>query len=367
MTTGSMTAEQGVEDASKMTLTIVTLGEMAMTQHVRDVLHSTTHTKPSEQCLAVLNAYTRNTKTLDGICRSLAPNYTLSAQEAAAELGAAVTAYGARTPIQATDIALARGDIPLRWREPMPRPAYQLQLVLEDGAGGMTRDAIAQKYDVPSSKVDTWSTALMQFYGNASNMPTTLRRAREVGHWPSKVTVPGHTIAGVALSHKQAVSLSSKEICIIQDQSNGVFLLESKNKLGIGQRTASGYMNSVNNKLEARSKPEMITKAILLDVLRLEYSTQGVRKLTAREKAVACGTILGLDNTALCEQLKSAEPTVKTQLRSLLGKLNADDREEAVRRLFEADYIVPSDIPHHPKTAPYCIPAEILTAKNKED
>jgi DNA-binding NarL/FixJ family response regulator len=68
-----------------------------------------------------------------------------------------------------------------------------------------------------------------------------------------------------------------------------------------------------------------------------EYSTQDV--LSARELDVLRGVARGRSNKIIADELAISEHTVKNHLKSILSKLNADDRTHAVMIALKRGYI----------------------------
>ncbi|HSX29615.1 MAG TPA: helix-turn-helix transcriptional regulator [Candidatus Saccharimonadales bacterium] len=350
MTPELMTQQNG-EATQALSLTIVTLGEMAMMQHAANILQSE-QTKPPARSLAVLDALTRNCQTAEQISQALAPAHSLSVHEIKDELTAAVDAYKADTPIQAADIALARGDIILRPQPTTDRPPLHLQFMLEDTASGLDKAAMAQKYRLDEASTDRWLGAIMSYYDNALNLPTALRRAREAGHWPG-IHVPQHTLAGVALPYKPIISLSSEQKSILQKKSEG-YRISSR-----GPTTEKTYMQHANAKLNSHHTASSVTKAILLNLVTIKYDKPGIL-LTPGEIPVACGIVLGLPNEEIADQLTRSKHTIKTHVGNMMPKLGAGTREQLARRLIETEYFVASGIPDQPRNAPYSIPTEFF-------
>jgi DNA-binding NarL/FixJ family response regulator len=342
-------------------LTIVSLAEMAMLQYARELTSLDEQPAPPQKSLLVLDTLTRNCDEPQHIVKALDKRCALTERDVSINLEIARRAYGARTDEQATNIALARQDMPLRSQTPRPRMSPAYEAVLEDTADGLTVREIAAKNNTSIHGINQCHAAIMRYYGGAKNLPTAIRRARESGHWPGTETQLEHTIAGIALRGGDPVSLSEVEKQLIEDRSNGMTNKESGAKRTRSEDTQKVTMRRVSEKLKTRSASEAIVKASLQQTLKLDYS-EPRSTFTAREVSVACGLVLGLSNTQIGEPLFINDDTVKSHLRSIFPKIGAKSREQAARKLLEQKYFVPSELPRRPQTAPYRIPRLLVEA-----
>jgi DNA-binding NarL/FixJ family response regulator len=352
---------QNGEYVPPLSLTIVSLAEMAMLQYAREHVFLNEQPAPPHKDLSVLDALTRDCGQPRYIVEALAKRYPLEERDVPVGLESVRNTYGARTDEQATNIALALQDIPLRPRAPKERMYSRYEAILEDTANGLTVQEIAAKNSTTVKDITGRHAIIMQYYDSAKNLPTAIRRARESGHWPTTEILPRHTIAGIALQGGSAMSLTDAEKRAVRDRSQGMTNAESGAQYETLEGTQKAHVRNAAKKGRAHSTSELIVKASLRQILDLEYE-EPKAVLTAREVTVSCGLVLGLSNTQLAKQLVLSEHTIKTHLRKIFPKIDAVDREHAGRRLLELQYFVPSELPRRPQTAPYRIPRLLIAA-----
>jgi DNA-binding NarL/FixJ family response regulator len=350
---------QSGELVPPLSLTIVSLAEMAMLQYARE--HISLNEQPAPPGLLVLDTLTRNCGRPEHIVQALDKRGALTEAGVFLGLEAVREAYGARTDEQATNIALARQDIPLRPRVPKARMTSVFQTILEDTADGLTAREIAAKHGTTTYEIGQCHAVIMRYYGGAKNLPTALRRARESGHWPNTETPAGHTIAGIALLEGDLISLTEAQKEVVQDRSEGMTNAESGTKRSRSEDTQKTHMRRASERTKANTTGDLIVKASLQQIVDLEYEEPSVA-LTARDVSIACGLMLGLLNAPIAEQLFISRDTVKTHLHNIFPKIGAKDREHAVRRLLEQRHFVPSELPRRPQTGPYRIPRLLVAA-----
>lgn len=349
---------QGIEVGFKP-LFVLTLGEVALARYAQTMDPLAMEAPPpSERALSVLDAVTCNCATPVGLERFLSERKTGTVSnvlEARSQLNEAKEAYGATTIEHAAHISLVRGDIPLRPRGPMPRPPTEVEQTLEDVVSGMTMSEIADRYALSESAVRDRYVALMAFYGNARNLPTAVRRAHEVGHWPAAMSLPAHTIAGIAMAGSVDKPLSTVQLEAVKDRSEGLGNAESALIRETREDVQKTRMRAAFRIFGALSTSELITKAVVTGALHIEHTVPG-KLLTVQERVVGCGVALGLSNVEIGKQCFVVEDTIKRYMRKIFQKLGATSREQVARRLFEDQYLVPSSMPPRVRIKPYTFP-----------
>ena len=92
--------------------------------------------------------------------------------------------------------------------------------------------------------------------------------------------------------------------------------------------------------LAAARAAEIDTDAIVLAGDRDAHDAEALEPLTPRETEVLALVAEGLSNKAIAEALGISDQTVKFHVASIIGKLGAANRTEAVRRAVQQGLIV---------------------------
>jgi DNA-binding NarL/FixJ family response regulator len=348
-------------EIGRFPLVAITLGELSIMQYVDAAQIDIEQPTPPLESLAALDAVTRNCETSEAVTHHIANKYGLIVRTVRDKLSEAVSIYGAATLEQATNIALVRGDISMRRPKVyMSRPLPELGNILEDVAVGLTTPQIAEKYSINEAVVGWRYGELMKHYGNACNMSTVLRRARESGHWPVVTDRSIRTFAGIAMGHTAAWPrpLSPARLDVVQDRSEGLSNAESGIRRSRAEDTQKTHLARAYGEYDAGSASELISKAIIRNMLKI--NTFDGPPLTLRQKAVGCGVALGLTNAEIGAQLGVSEDTATGNVGELFSTLDVKGREQLTRRLYEGEYLVVSRMPPRPLTAPYTIPQSVL-------
>lgn len=309
-----------------------------------------TRWRPTERELAIFNALSENCLYGESVVRHLEGRYSVVRDEVR-DTQDTVTCnyYGADYTVQATAIAIERGDISLpSHKAGGAQPSERLTGILDHLIGGKSWNETARSMRVSPAEIARRGGQLCDFY-DAVNMPTVLRRSYERGHrWRrqdyvvSSLAAP-NTFAGLALSFKD-IELTERDLEVLRNQSQGTKMDAIAAVVGVNSRTLSDNSAAIFRKMEARGMAEAVVKARLLgkDLGPADCPPPG-KRLTPHMLRLASGIMIGLSNGELGEHLSVSEKTVKNQIMSLFSRLDVRSRAQMARHLLDLQFFVPME------------------------
>jgi DNA-binding NarL/FixJ family response regulator len=317
--------------------------------------------RPPERQFAAFEAFSRNHRRPEAVAMDLQRS-GLEITRDEVITGSTVLArdyYGAKTFLEATNIAIRRGDIRLGEppARPRPQPSTTLKDVLDGLSLGLSVAGIAKTQDISQDLVQKACDDICLFYDRAANLATALRRSYEWGHRQRRPTVDlSNAVAGLALSPR-AIDLKTKSVRALKYRAQSFGNAEAAVEWRVAENTFKDWGSDAMELLEARTMGEAIAKAVVLGIdIGLGFNKKLLGRPTKRQIQIGIGACLGLTYPQIAKQLFLSETTVKTHTKGTRANLGAKSRTHTAALMLDTGLLVPVTLPADQHIRPDTIP-----------
>ena len=266
----------------------------------------------------------------------------------------ALLRYDAVTVSQAVIRACRSGNIKFSSR-PLPKSEKRVQFtpqmkgVLDAiDAGAANMGQIASMMMVDEVRVRLAYEGLLNMTGAGRSMPVAIRRLFESGRRKTSIESVGREVVAFRVhGHKYSPATDERDKILLANRSQGMTASESAPLAGLKEGGAKSRLKEFYPRFGALEPGGLICASIVLGHVPFEQDTADMERLSPLEAEVFYLLCTGNTNARIAQKLNRAQEAIKGQVKSILRKLKARDREHAVLRGFEAGLLtILPDLPN---------------------